>query len=130
MIGAEVKGKDDSMHLGRKGLFLQSTAKSMIKYTNKDLCLIGQELLCLLILSWEQDVVSRIVKSPNSQVDQWIKNPPATQDTQIRSLGREGPLEKKMATHSSIFAWEIPWTEEPGRLQSIESQKNWIPLGD
>ena len=130
MIGAEVKGKDDSMHLGRKGLFLQSTAKSMIKYTNKDLCLIGQELLCLLILSWEQDVVSRIVKSPNSQVDQWIKNPPATQDTQIRSLGREDPLEKKMATHSSIFAWEIPWTEEPGRLQSIESQKNWIPLGD
>ena len=102
----------------------------MTKYTNKDLCLIGQELLCLLILSWEQDVVSRIVKSPNSQVDQWIKNPPATQDTQIRSLGREDPLEKKMATHSSIFAWEIPWTEEPGRLQSIESQKNWTPLGD
>ena len=102
----------------------------MTKYTNKDLCLIGQELLCLLILSWEQDVFSRIVKFPNSQVDQWIKNPPATQDTQIRSLGWEDPLEKKMATHSSIFAWEIPWTEEPGRLQSIESQKNWTPLGD
>ena len=75
-----MKGKDDSMHLGRKGLFLQSTAKNMTKYTNKDLCLIGQELLCLLILSWEQDVVSQIVKSPNSQVDQWIKNLPATQD--------------------------------------------------
>ena len=102
----------------------------MTKYTNKDLCLIGQELLCLLILSWEQDVVSRIVKSPNSQVDQWIKNLPATQDTQIGSLGREDPLEKKMATHSSIFAWETPWTEKPGRLQSIESQKNWTPLGD
>ena len=102
----------------------------MTKYTNKDLCLIGQELLCLLILSWDQDVVSRIVKSPNSQVDQWIKNLPATQDTQIGSLGREDPLEKKMATHSSIFAWETPWTEKPGRLQSIESQKNWTPLGD
>ena len=125
-----MKGKDDSMHLGRKGLFLQSTAKNMTKYTNKDLCLIGQELLCLLILSWEQDVVSQIVKSPNSQVDQWIKNLPATQDTQIGSLGREDPLEKKMATHSSIFAWETPWTEKPGRLQSIESQKNWTPLGD
>ena len=80
----------------------------MTKYTNKDLCLIGQELLCLLILSWEQDVVSRIVKSPNSQVDQWIKNLPATQDTQIGSLGREDPLEKKMATHSSILVWKYP----------------------
>ena len=41
---------------------------------------------------------------------------------QIQSLGREDPLEKGMATHSSILAWRIPWTEEPGRLQSIESQ--------
>ena len=41
------------------------------------------------------------------------------------SLGREGPLEEEMATHSSILAWEIPGTEEPGGLQSIESQKSW-----
>ena len=41
-----------------------------------------------------------------------------TQDTQVRSLGREGPLEEEMATHSSILAWRIPWTEEPGQLQS------------
>ena len=41
------------------------------------------------------------------------------QETQVHSLGREGPLEKEMATNSSILAWEIPWTEDPGRLQSM-----------
>jgi len=45
------------------------------------------------------------------------------QATQVRSLGQEDPLEKEMATHSSIFAWEIPWTEEPGGLQSVETQR-------
>ena len=44
-----------------------------------------------------------------------VKNPPAMQDTQVRSLGREDPLEKEMTTHSSILAWKIPWTEEIGR---------------
>ena len=44
------------------------------------------------------------------------------QDTQVGSLGREDPLEKEMATHSSILAWRIPWTEEPGGLQSMGSQ--------
>ena len=53
---------------------------------------------------------------------QTVKNPPATQETRVQSLGREDPLEKEMATHSSILAWEIPWTEEPGRLQSIGLQ--------
>ena len=47
-----------------------------------------------------------------------------TQEAQLQSLGREDPLEEEMATHSSIFAWEIPWTEEPGGLQSMGSQKN------
>ena len=45
------------------------------------------------------------------------------QDTWVQSLGGEDPLEEGMATHSSILAWRIPWTEEPGRLQSIRSQK-------
>ena len=52
---------------------------------------------------------------------QWVKNPPAVQETrntQIRSLGREDPLEKEMATYPGILAWRIPWTEEPGGLQS------------
>ena len=45
------------------------------------------------------------------------------QETWARSLGQEDPLEEEMATHSSIFAWKIPWTDEPGRLQSMETQK-------
>ena len=48
-----------------------------------------------------------------------VKNPPAKQETWVQSLGREDTLEKEMATHSSIIAWEIPWTEEPGGLQSM-----------
>ena len=51
------------------------------------------------------------------------KNLPAMQETWVLSLGREDPLEEGMATHSSILAWRIPWTEEPGRLQSIGSQR-------
>ena len=51
-----------------------------------------------------------------------VKNPPAVQETQVRSLDQEDSLEKGMATQSSILAWRIPWTEEPGRLQSMGSQ--------
>ena len=51
-----------------------------------------------------------------------VKNPPAKQETWVQSLSREDPLEKKMATHSSMLAWEIPMTEETGRLQSLGSQ--------
>ena len=53
-----------------------------------------------------------------------VKNLPAKQEMQVRSLGSEHPLEKEMATYSSILAWEIPRTEEPGRLQSTESQRH------
>ena len=56
-------------------------------------------------------------------VAQRAKNPPAMQETRIQSLGWEDPLEKGMATHCSILAWRIPWTEEPGGLQSMESQR-------
>ena len=52
-----------------------------------------------------------------------VRNPPAVQETQVQSLGQENPLEKGLATHSSIPAWRIPWTEEPGGLQSMESQR-------
>ena len=48
-----------------------------------------------------------------------VKNPPAKQENWVQVLGREDPLEEKMATHSSILAWRIPWTEEPGGLQSM-----------
>ena len=53
-----------------------------------------------------------------------------TQETRVQSLGQENPLEKEMATHSSTPAWETPWTEEPGGLQSRGSQKSWTLLSD
>ena len=58
-----------------------------------------------------------------SLVFQLVKNLPALQETWVRSPGWEDPLEKEMATHSSILAWRIPWTEEPGGLQSVGSQR-------
>ena len=60
---------------------------------------------------------------PFSPLAQTVKNLPAMQEMQIRSLGWEAPLEEGMATQSSILAWRIPWTEEPGRLQSLRSQR-------
>ena len=63
-----------------------------------------------------------------SVVAQMVKNPRAMPEIWVWSLSREDPLEKEMATHSSILAWRIPWTEEPGRLQSLGSQRvryNW-----
>ena len=56
-------------------------------------------------------------------VAQTVENLPAKRETRIRSLGQEDPLEKGMATHSSILAWRIPWTEEPEELQSVGSQR-------
>ena len=57
------------------------------------------------------------------EMAQMVKNPPTIWETWVLSLGWEDPLEGSMATHSSILAWRIPWTEEPGRLQSIGSQR-------
>ena len=58
-----------------------------------------------------------------SLVVQTVKSLPAVQETRVRSLGWEDPLEKEMATHSSTLSWKIPWTKEPGRLQSMGSQR-------
>ena len=65
----------------------------------------------------------------SSLVAQTVKNLPVTQETQVRFLGCENPLEKEMATHSSILAWGIPWTEEPAGLRFMGSQRvgyNWV----
>ena len=59
-----------------------------------------------------------------SLMAQVVKNLPAMQETQVPSLGQEDSLEKEMAPHSSILAWKNPWTEEPGGLQSMGSQKS------
>ena len=64
-----------------------------------------------------------------SLVAQWVKNLPAVQESQVRSLGQEDPLQKGMATHSSNLAWRIPWTEEPGGLQSMASKRDGHDLG-
>ena len=64
-----------------------------------------------------------------SLVAQVVKNLPAMWETQVQSLGQEDPLERGMATHSSMLGWEIPWTEEPGGLQSMGSQRvehSWV----
>ena len=58
------------------------------------------------------------------------KHLPAKRETQVQSLGREDTLEKETATHSSVLAWRIPWTEEPGRLQSTGSLKSRTRLSD
>ena len=54
---------------------------------------------------------------------QQVKNLPAMQEMQVQSLGQKHPLEEEMASHFSVLAWEIPWTEEPGRIQSMGSQR-------
>ena len=59
----------------------------------------------------------------NTLVAQSVKNLRAMQETQVQSLGWEDPLEKEVATHSSLLAWRIPWTKEPGGLQSMGSQR-------
>ena len=73
----------------------------------------------------DQDTIFSFTLSVSwvSLVAQTVKSPPATQETWVRSLGWENPLEKEMATHSSIVAWRILWTEEPGGLQSVGSQR-------
>ena len=63
------------------------------------------------------------IKTWTSLVAQTLRNLPVTQETPVQSLGQKDPLEKEMATHSSILAWKIQWMEEPGRLQSMGSQR-------
>ena len=69
------------------------------------------------------DLLVNIITEYSRLVAQMVKNLPAMQETQVRSLGQEDPLEKGMVTHSSILTWRMPWTEEPGGLQSMGSQR-------
>ena len=77
----------------------------------------------VLILVWGANYLSELKQAMSFPGDSMVKNLPAKQKTWVQSLGWEGPLEKEMATHSSVLAWEIPWTEEPGGLQSTASQR-------
>ena len=76
----------------------------------------GYGWMCHSVTHWREVVW-------DSLVAQMVKNLPAMQETWVRFLGWEDPLEKGMAIHSSIFAWKIPWTEEPGELQFMGSQR-------
>ena len=78
--------------------------------------ILTQVNLCIVFLS-------TIHTTWASLVVQMVKNLPAVLETQVRSLGQEDPVEKGMATHSSILAWRIPWTEEPGGLQPMGWQR-------
>ena len=83
--------------------------------------------LSSVFLTTSQLWVSLAHLTPHLHMDfpvaQMVKNLPALWETQVQSLGQEDPLEKGMATHSNILAWRIPWTEEPGGLQSMGSQR-------
>ena len=78
-----------------------------------------------LSVNLEKSLVLENFKTSELPYDkaQSVKNLPAMQEIWVRSLGREYPLEEGMATHSSLFVWRIPWTEEPAGLQSTESQR-------
>ena len=68
------------------------------------------------MLGFQSLILHAPFKSKASSIAQLVKNLPAVQETRVRSLGQEDALKKEMATHSSILAWKIPWTEEPGGL--------------
>ena len=84
---------------------------------------------CLCLVSWKCREDSMRLLLQLESLAQSVKNLPAVQETWVRSLGQEDPLEKEMATHSSILAWKISWTEKPGGLQSVGSQRvehDWV----
>ena len=70
---------------------------------------------------WDPEIIQILIRA--SLVAQMVKHLPAMRETWVRSLGWEDPLEKEMVTHSSILAWEIPWTEGPGGLQSMSLKR-------
>ena len=83
----------------------------------------------ILILLNVYCVVDTLWGFPGGSDSKAVNHWPATRETRLRSLGREDPLEKEMATHSSTLAWKMPWMEEPGRLQSMRSQRvvhSWV----
>ena len=76
-----------------------------------------------LMLKLKLQSFGHLIQRTDSLVAQMVKHLPAMQETQVRSLGWEDPLEKEMATQSGTLAWKIPWMEKPGRLQSMGSQR-------
>ena len=94
-------------------LIQHEMALSLIRKPGHILCLPAPSSVCLAL--WKCYGASTMA--------QQVKNPPAMQEMQVQSLNGEDPLDKEMATHSSILAWEFSWTEEPGVLQCMRSQR-------
>ena len=102
---------------------LWKTRDSYLGSSQLDTRLGTTSLPAVLISSPQERKSHYFFRGKLSSVPQTVKNPPAMWDTQVRYLGQEDPLEKGMATHSSILAWKMPWTEEPGGPQRIGSQR-------
>ena len=75
-------------------------------------------------------ITEEVIRGWAFLVAQWSRIPLPMQDMQVQSLGWEDPLEKEMTTHCSIFVWEIPWTEEPAKLQPMDCKKSWTQLSN
>ena len=89
-------------------IYICESFQNLYSYINSSICyrISSSQLITILFITAQR-----------------VKHLPVMQKTQVQSLGWEDPLEKEMATHSSILAWRIPWTEEPGSLQSMGSQR-------
>ena len=109
-LGSKITADGDCSHEIKRHLLLGREAM-----TNLDSILKSRDI----ILPTKVHIVKAIIFPV---VAQTVKHPPTMLENWVRSLGWEDPLEKEMATHSSTLAWKIPWTEEPGRLQSMGSQ--------
>ena len=102
-------------------LAVQGTLKSLLQHHNLKSSILQHSAFFMVQLS---RLFSLLEKPPGaSLLAQLVKNAPAMQETQVRSLGWEDPLEKGKATHSSSLIWKISWTEEPGGLPSMGSQR-------
>ena len=101
-------------------LAVQGTLKSLLQHHSSKASIIWHSAFFIVQLSHPYMTTGKTIAS---LVAQMVKRLPAMRETWVGFLGREDPLEKEMAIHSSTLAWKIPWTEEPDRLQSMGSQK-------
>ena len=123
--------QESSPHHNSKTSVLWHSAFFMVQLSNSYMTTgktIGLTIWTFLS-KWRSLLFNMLPRFGASLVAQMVKHMPAMWETQVRSLGQEDPLEKEMATYSSTLAWKIPWTEEPGRLQSVWLQRvrhNWV----
>ena len=123
------ENEQDGKYLGKQTLFLflHSVKRETVAYYNFQKSLIEQRLILIEHQTGSDQECStdRSQGFPGGSV---VKNLTAKQEMQVRSLAQEDFPEEEMATHFSILAWEIPWTEEPGGLWSMGSQNSWTQL--